>query len=391
MQGFLDWNRGRYPNKTAEFAVSWARKLCLFRAGNEFILGANLFTNLKPTRAQCLQNMTNPLTLAAAHRTLMLKSASMITPTMPVLAIVAANQECCGQAGLNLDQGVARLQAFYAPDFDKTAARDKTRRGFEINPERLDEAEDEIVAYFKSLGKIEEDKGNNGGGSDDLDDGNGPLRDGGGGGAGTTGGPLNNSGNGSITTGSPSSNDQPINHDMGVNPSNTSGASMVMSSHSDNHDMGTSFNTLVFQPLARVKAENSALDDPSPIPEMARHKFSIKVIDTPLTASKEGDYANAISAISMVIWTDGQISQFTGGDADWASEMKVVSWVLTGMNPYQSARSIKISHHGAKSSTPTEMIRHFRPRNIVISCGDDYGHPRMFIFLTFSLIFRNGF
>lgn len=59
------------------------------------------------------------------------------------------------------------------------------------------------------------------------------------------------------------------------------------------------------------------------------------------------------------------------------SEMNVVAWCAQENNPFKCVRSIKLGHHGSATSTPYEMIRAFRPRNIIISADASlHGHPR---------------
>jgi len=57
--------------------------------------------------------------------------------------------------------------------------------------------------------------------------------------------------------------------------------------------------------------------------------------------------------------------------------MRVVAWCEQANNPFKCVRSVKLSHHGSANSTPYEMIRAFRPRNILISADThNHGHPR---------------
>jgi hypothetical protein len=331
LQGFLDWNSIEITLGEKRVDKVWALKLCRFRAGNEFILGANLFTNLLPSkppllsRDVCRNQMKNPMDLANAHQQLMGVMAGS-PPTMPVLAIVAANRECCGDELLNLDPRITTLQSYYAPDFTvpPRATDNPQRFYYELNPERLDEAEEEVSEYLKSrelpypaVAEIVAMRST-------------PMI-------------LEAASTGAV--GSTSSSDSR----QSESPSN-----------------------------ARVK-------DTKPVPRESQGNVSnhalhpvLKIIDVDRMESAVSIRSNVISVVSMVIWTDGQISQLTAGDADWESEMRIVAWVSAGKNPFQSVRSIKLSHHGATSSTPTEMIRHFRPRNIVISCATrQFGHPRM--------------
>lgn len=58
-------------------------------------------------------------------------------------------------------------------------------------------------------------------------------------------------------------------------------------------------------------------------------------------------------------------------------ELRVVAWCQQAANPFKCVRSVKLSHHGSHFSTPSEMIRAFRPRNIIIQADtSSHGHPR---------------
>lgn len=47
----------------------------------------------------------------------------------------------------------------------------------------------------------------------------------------------------------------------------------------------------------------------------------IRVVNTPLRRARP-KYTNAASIGTMVVWTDGQISHYAAGDANWENEMK---------------------------------------------------------------------
>lgn len=96
-----------------------------------------------------------------------------------------------------------------------------------------------------------------------------------------------------------------------------------------------------------------------------------EIIDAPGTTE-----TNLRSVCAMVIWTGGRISHYFAGDAEYTVEEKVVRWSQVGQK--REVTSMKMGHHGAVSSTPTDMLGKFQPKNLVISCGSDYGHPSRF-------------
>ncbi|KAL7276584.1 hypothetical protein RUND412_000426 [Rhizina undulata] len=105
---------------------------------------------------------------------------------------------------------------------------------------------------------------------------------------------------------------------------------------------------------------------------LGKVKGDFFIIDTQITKT------NQCSICAMVIWADGHISHYFGGDADYSTERKITTWSKTDGTEAigKSVTTMKLSHHGAASSTPFDMLDKFNPRNMVISCGDGYGHPR---------------
>ncbi|OCL08911.1 hypothetical protein AOQ84DRAFT_31580 [Glonium stellatum] len=346
LEGYLDWNSKFEPRGRARTYEEWAKKLCKIRAGNDCILGTNLFTNLRPEFAAVLK-CTNPKELAEAHHERMLNGATS-TFSMPTLCIVAANNQCCGenQDGITdkFAAAIKQLQADYAPKFNKTV--DSTLYDSVFNPERLEEAEDEIKSYFKHF-------------------------------VGTDTFHFPSDSTSTVSSPPVTTNiSSPTNSTLSPLPATSSGLFPANTSMSNSGPPSAAPFEL---------KSKSVVTPSSPFPHLINSRnplFNIntrKIVDTGFDASKDSKRANAVSVISLLVWSDGQISQLTAGDADWGNEMKIVAWIRVGRNPFQSVRSIKLSHHGATDSTPTEMIQHLRPRNIVVSAATtQYGHPSTF-------------
>ncbi|KPM41417.1 hypothetical protein AK830_g5110 [Neonectria ditissima] len=101
---------------------------------------------------------------------------------------------------------------------------------------------------------------------------------------------------------------------------------------------------------------------------------------------------NRSSIACMIMWDSGvgerpQIAQYFGGDLPWFIEERIVKW--TGMNGRRDDKGswvpvVKLSHHGAKSSTPSLMLNSFNPRHLIASVADRNGHPSWE--LTFYLV-----
>ncbi|KAI9689316.1 MAG: hypothetical protein M1822_009966 [Bathelium mastoideum] len=86
---------------------------------------------------------------------------------------------------------------------------------------------------------------------------------------------------------------------------------------------------------------------------------------------------NKWSIAAAIIWADEEIprcSHYFAGDADEESEKIWLSWLT--QSGIQGIRSIKLSHHGSRSSTPLSFLTDFMPLNIVMSTpASKYFHP----------------
>lgn len=105
-------------------------------------------------------------------------------------------------------------------------------------------------------------------------------------------------------------------------------------------------------------------------------KGIVEIVNLPGTTS-----TNKASIFAMVIWKDGRLSHYFAGDADYGMEGDVAQWSGTSGDTTVTGGSIvsmKLSHHGARSSTPVDIVKLYSPQNIIISCGADYGHPCKF-------------
>lgn len=85
---------------------------------------------------------------------------------------------------------------------------------------------------------------------------------------------------------------------------------------------------------------------------------------------------NQLSIAAMIIWPDLQLSHYFAGDLSYDMEKKLVVWSGANSAAGRRVSAMKASHHGAAISTPVEMIQNFDPRSIILSAGNDYGHPR---------------
>jgi hypothetical protein len=77
---------------------------------------------------------------------------------------------------------------------------------------------------------------------------------------------------------------------------------------------------------------------------------------------------NRVSIVCVLYWADtGRISHYLGGDADQTTEAAVLNWLTSGDARPARMTSVKISHHGSRSSTPLDFWDEVKPKNVIIS------------------------
>ncbi|CZR48170.1 uncharacterized protein FPRO_12780 [Fusarium proliferatum ET1] len=90
----------------------------------------------------------------------------------------------------------------------------------------------------------------------------------------------------------------------------------------------------------------------------------VSLIDSPITITNMRSIAN------IIVWPGGKVSHYFAGDLNHANESHIADWIGDVTIP-----NIKLSHHGAKSSTPLNMLVQYKPTNVIISAGHKHGHP----------------
>ncbi|KAF5531684.1 hypothetical protein FMEXI_12830 [Fusarium mexicanum] len=96
---------------------------------------------------------------------------------------------------------------------------------------------------------------------------------------------------------------------------------------------------------------------------ISNHQISL--IDSPITVTNMRSIAN------IIVWPEGKVSHYFAGDLNWANESDIVDWIGKDV----TIPNVKLSHHGAKSSTPLNMLVQYKPTNVIISAGHRHGHP----------------
>ncbi|KAM0426071.1 hypothetical protein ACHAPT_008702 [Fusarium lateritium] len=99
---------------------------------------------------------------------------------------------------------------------------------------------------------------------------------------------------------------------------------------------------------------------------------------------------NMSSIAFIVVWEEPNkvtryITHYFGGDAPGNLEVDLATW----MGDYKPA-SMKLSHHGSASSNPIANFAKWNPKNIVVSAGKQYGHPRWEILFTMDAWFKDA-
>lgn len=84
------------------------------------------------------------------------------------------------------------------------------------------------------------------------------------------------------------------------------------------------------------------------------------------------DLTNAMSIASVLVWPDGHVSLYTGGDAEGDCENRLADGFLKAI----PVTAIKAGHHGSSLGTTTQFINNSSPRKVVFSAGEQHGHPR---------------
>jgi hypothetical protein len=86
---------------------------------------------------------------------------------------------------------------------------------------------------------------------------------------------------------------------------------------------------------------------------------------------------NQRSIATMIIWPSGRMSAYFAGDLDYKDETGIVKW-MGADGTRVTVPTVKASHHGASTSTPTITLTNFKPKNFILSAGVSHGHPREF-------------
>lgn len=91
---------------------------------------------------------------------------------------------------------------------------------------------------------------------------------------------------------------------------------------------------------------------------------------------------NRQSIGAIIVWASGHISHYFAGDLDSWGEVMFSKWLENNMHNAQKIHNItciKSSHHGARNSNPPRLFLAAKPKRVVFSAHERYGHPCEFV------------
>ncbi|KAF3908149.1 hypothetical protein AA313_de0200176 [Arthrobotrys entomopaga] len=107
---------------------------------------------------------------------------------------------------------------------------------------------------------------------------------------------------------------------------------------------------------------------------------------------------NMSSIVCMIVWDDGDgghhRSHYFAGDADIDAELCLMEWISPNWSEpnavVPSVSSMKLSHHGARTSNPKGMMLAFNPVSIFASAGSikSHAHPRWELMIFMDVLRR---
>lgn len=109
------------------------------------------------------------------------------------------------------------------------------------------------------------------------------------------------------------------------------------------------------------------------------HPFgSVKIVDE-ATASTIDQNTNKASIACVVLWGNGHVSHYLAGDAYHEQEAPLIDFLSKGVTA-DWIGAVKLSHHGAATSSPATLFTRLVPRTVIASAGTMHGHPSKNLF-----------
>lgn len=80
------------------------------------------------------------------------------------------------------------------------------------------------------------------------------------------------------------------------------------------------------------------------------------------------------SIACVILWGNGRVSHYLAGDSYFDQEDPLIDFLNRGET--ERIGAVKLSHHGAHSSSPSKLFLELQPQSVVVSAGTMHGHPR---------------
>lgn len=107
-----------------------------------------------------------------------------------------------------------------------------------------------------------------------------------------------------------------------------------------------------------------------------KRRTGLKLIDTLFNQLPTKTNQQSIAAI--ILWKNGHVSHYFAGDLDFWGEVLIAEWLennlVANKTPY-NLTCVKSSHHGARNSNPPKLYLVTKPKHVIFSSADHYGHP----------------
>lgn len=107
-----------------------------------------------------------------------------------------------------------------------------------------------------------------------------------------------------------------------------------------------------------------------------KRRTGLKVTDTLFNQMPTKTNQQSIAAI--ILWKNWHVSHYFAGDLDFWGEGLIAEWLEKNLVPNKTPYNItcvKSSHHGARNSNPPKLYLVTKPRHVIFSSADHYGHP----------------
>ncbi|KAK7413166.1 hypothetical protein QQX98_007945 [Neonectria punicea] len=107
-----------------------------------------------------------------------------------------------------------------------------------------------------------------------------------------------------------------------------------------------------------------------------RPRWTVELTDT--LHNQMPTKTNQQSIAAIILWNNKHVSHYFAGDLDFRGEALLARWLgnnLEGNGTGNNIHFLKSSHHGARNSNPPVLFATTKPKYVIFSVADHYGHP----------------